>query len=254
MIYVNRRFGLAIVIVSMGVLALMLCVQPVKAQYPDNEWGEEWGNAILALMYVLGLMIVSAIILVVALLLGAFKRKRVENQDRGVNLQSARSLALVLGFSLMLEVVFAIIFYNNRGLTVLEYSGFVLVGLSLVIGWLARIEFTKKGGVPEGKSYVNTTALVNSGIYAVVRHPMYMSGIFLFFALTLISQHWLSVVFGAIPVALLYTDTWEEDKSLVVKFGEDYRKYMHKVPRVNIIVGVFRLLSAREDSFRASRF
>jgi protein-S-isoprenylcysteine O-methyltransferase Ste14 len=153
--------------------------------------------------------------------------------------------SIILGVSLILEVVFAVVFYNHLGFTVLEYCGFVLVGLSLAIGWLARIEFTKKGCVPEGKSYINTTVLVKSGIYAVVRHPMYTSGIVLFFALTLISQHWLSVVFGAMPVAFFYVDAWEEDKSLVVKFGEDYRRYVHEVPRVNIIIGVFRLFQRR---------
>lgn len=46
--------------------------------------------------------------------------------------------SIILGISIILEVVFAIIFFNHLGSTVLEYGGFVLVGLSLVIGWLAR--------------------------------------------------------------------------------------------------------------------
>jgi len=151
------------------------------------------------------------------------------------------------GVSILLEVVFAVLFFNHLGLTVLEYCGFVLVGLSLMMGWLARLEFTKKGGVPKGKSYINTTVLVKSGIYAVVRHPMYTSGIVLVLALTLISQHWLSVVIGTMPVTIFYVDAWEEDKSLVDKFGEDYRIYMHRVPRVNVIIGVLKLLLKRKE-------
>ena len=166
--------------------------------------------------------------------------------------------SIILGVSFILKVVFAIIFYNFLGLTVLVYCGFFLVGLSLVIGWLARFEFTKKGGVPVGKSYINTTVLVKSGIYAVVRHAMYTSGTVLFFALILISQHLLSVVFGAIPIVIFYADAWEEDKSLVVEFGEEYRGYMHKVPRVNIIIGdrsigVLRLLLRRAHLSKKKR-
>jgi protein-S-isoprenylcysteine O-methyltransferase Ste14 len=156
--------------------------------------------------------------------------------------------SIVLGVSILLEVVFAIVFFNYLGLTILVYCGFVLLGLSLVMGWLARVEFKNKGSVLEGKSYVNTTVLVKSGIYAVVRHPMYTSGIVLALALTMISQHWLSVVIGTMPMVIFYVGAWEEDKSLVDTFGEDYKIYMRKVPRVNVILGVLKSLLGRREN------
>jgi protein-S-isoprenylcysteine O-methyltransferase Ste14 len=37
----------------------------------------------------------------------------------------------------------------------------------------------------------------------------------------------------------------EEDERLVQQFGDDYVRYMHRVPRMNILAGVIRLLRRR---------
>lgn len=110
------------------------------------------------------------------------------------------------------------------------------------MGWLARVAFQRKGEIPAGQSCVDTTVLVDSGIYAVVRHPMYASWIILSLALVLLSQHWLSVVLSCIATLFLYYDAWREDQSLILKFGQAYKNYMDRVPRANILVGIYRVL------------
>ena len=39
------------------------------------------------------------------------------------------------------------------------------------MGLLPIITFRRKGGVAKGESYIKTTVLVDTGIYAIVRHP-----------------------------------------------------------------------------------
>jgi protein-S-isoprenylcysteine O-methyltransferase Ste14 len=137
------------------------------------------------------------------------------------------------------------VFYNYYTLDFLVYTGWILLVFSVVIIFLAGGEFRKKGGAPNGKSIVHTTVVVDSGIYAVVRHPQYLGFILFVFALVLMSQHWLSVFSGVLGSALFYKDVLREEQMSVEKFGDDYQLYMQEVPRMNFLLGILRLLRRR---------
>jgi protein-S-isoprenylcysteine O-methyltransferase Ste14 len=47
---------------------------------------------------------------------------------------------------------------------------------------------------------------------------------------------------GVIISALTYRTQVKLEKGLLVKFGDDYKRYMEKVPRMNPLLGVIRLL------------
>ena len=121
--------------------------------------------------------------------------------------------------------------------------GWVVWAFGMVLVMAPIVMFPRRGGVGKGKSFVNTTRLVDTGIYSVVRHPQYLGGVFAVFATTLLwYPHWLFGVLGVIATAVIYVSCREEDQRLVQQFGEDYINYMQKVPRVNILAGVMRLL------------
>jgi protein-S-isoprenylcysteine O-methyltransferase Ste14 len=62
-------------------------------------------------------------------------------------------------------------------------------GMALVLSPI--IMFPRRGGVPKGKSFVETTRLVVTGSYALVRHPQYLGGILSIFVTTLLwYPHW----------------------------------------------------------------
>ena len=63
--------------------------------------------------------------------------------------------------------------------------------------------------------------------------------------LMLISQHWLSVIFGLPIVVFLYLAMRVEEQSSIKKFGDDYIRYMDRVPRMNFLLGIIRLLQRR---------
>ena len=133
-------------------------------------------------------------------------------------------------------------------LEVKSYQALFIIGcVTLVFGMVLVMApiviFPIRGGVAKGKSFVNTTRLVNTGIYAVVRHPQYTGGIYACFVTTLLwYPHWLFAVLGIIGAILIYLSTKEEDKRLIEKFGNDYVAYMERVPMMNIFLGLFRLL------------
>ena len=137
----------------------------------------------------------------------------------------------------------------------LSIVGWVVWAFGMVLVMAPIIMFPRRGGVVKGKSFVNTTRLVDTGIYSVVRHPQYLGGVFAIFMTTLLwYPHWLFGVLGAIATVVIYISCREEDQRLVQQFGDDYVNYMQKVPRMNIFVGVIRLLrrgaQRRDTSFR----
>ena len=157
------------------------------------------------------------------------------------------SILMILCFPLNPLVLFNVIEPSPDLIKVLFYIGWVIWASGMVLVMAPIIIFPRRGGVAKGKAFVHTTRLVNTGIYAVVRHPQYLGGILsIFVATPLLYQHWLFVVLGIPGAVLVYLGARQEDKYLIAKFGEEYRQYMQAVPRTDILTGVMRL--ARRSS------
>jgi len=148
---------------------------------------------------------------------------------------------------MLLPIIMVLVFYNYYTLDLLVYAGWILLAFSVVIIFMAGGEFRKKGGAPKGKSIVQTTVVVDSGIYAVVRHPQYLGFMLFVLALVLMSQHWVSVISWIIGSTLFYRDVLREEQMSIAKFGDDYQRYMRKVPRMNLLLGVTRLLRKKSE-------
>jgi protein-S-isoprenylcysteine O-methyltransferase Ste14 len=153
-------------------------------------------------------------------------------------------LSCIWGSLLAAQIVLVLVFgkYNEAGMDVVMYLGWVVWAVSVVFGWLPILVLKRKGGVKKGKSYVATSVLVDSGLYSIVRHPQYTAGILWSLALVLVSQNWLVVAMGLVVIVTLYLDILKADKHEIEKFGDAYKRYMKKVPRTNFILGIVRLL------------
>lgn len=90
--------------------------------------------------------------------------------------------------------------------------------------------------------WMDTTVVVDSGTYGIVRHPQALGCILLMSGSILVSQHWLSAIPGVLMSAWFYTELPKEERGLILRFGDPYKRYMQKVPRVNLLLGVIRLL------------
>ena len=132
-------------------------------------------------------------------------------------------------------------------LEVESYLPLVVIGgivwaFGMVLVMAPMVMFPRWGGVPKGKSFVNTSQMVDRGIYAVVRHPQYTGGVYAIFLTTLLwYPHWLFGVLGVAGTAVIYMGCREEDQRLVEKFGDRYRDYMRRVPAMNLFLGLVRL-------------
>jgi protein-S-isoprenylcysteine O-methyltransferase Ste14 len=131
---------------------------------------------------------------------------------------------------------------HGQGPEVLTWAGWICLWTAGVFGTLPVITLRRKGGVPEGESYMKTTVLVDSGIYAIVRHPQGGTAWLLInLGVMLMAWHWTSVFLGLASMALVYADTFKADQDCIEKFGDAYGRYMERVPRVNFVAGIIRL-------------
>ena len=154
-------------------------------------------------------------------------------------------LALIYTPLMFLQFYMAWTHYNHMNLDTLANIGWAVLFLSGVFGWLPMYAFKKEGGVPKGKSYIETTKLVDTGIYAVLRHPQYCAGILIAVSMMLMTQHWASAAAGAVVIVTWYVECIYADRRLVEKFGDVYVEYMRKVPRVNFILGAILYLQRK---------
>ena len=154
----------------------------------------------------------------------------------------AASASLLLAFGLMF------LLDNPALIRWLWYVGWIVWAVGIVFVFLPMFVLRNKGGVAKGQSYVQTTALVDSGLYSVVRHPQYLGWFLMYPAMMLFNSHWLIVVLGFLGMVCVYLFTLQEDDDLVAKFGESYERYMTAVPQLNLIAGLIRLLGKRSES------
>jgi protein-S-isoprenylcysteine O-methyltransferase Ste14 len=152
-------------------------------------------------------------------------------------------LAWIWSALLLLQMGLAFFVFRDPKLQPLRAAGWAIWVLGTVFAILPIFTLRTRGGVPEGESYMKTTALVDAGIYAIARHPQGgTAGILLSMALPLIGQHWLLLILAAVGIVLIYVDTFKADDACIDKFGEEYVRYMQRVPRVNFLAGILRLL------------
>jgi protein-S-isoprenylcysteine O-methyltransferase Ste14 len=152
-------------------------------------------------------------------------------------------LLITIGGALTVAQIISAFLLYRSGSAVREWAGWICLWTAGVFGVLPILTLRRGGKVPRGKSYMHTTVLVDSGIYALVRHPQGgVAGLLINLGVMVIVPHWLTVALGVVSMGLTYVDTFKEDARCIEKFGDSYRQYMGRVPRVNFVAGFVRLL------------
>jgi protein-S-isoprenylcysteine O-methyltransferase Ste14 len=76
-------------------------------------------------------------------------------------------------------------------------------------------------------------ALVKSGVYRLIRHPMYSSFFLLGLAQMLLIPNWLADASGVLGAGLLYVfRVAREERMMLDRFGDEYRSYMTLTKRI----------------------
>jgi protein-S-isoprenylcysteine O-methyltransferase Ste14 len=126
-----------------------------------------------------------------------------------------------------------------------------LCGISLLA--LSMLTLRGRGRVPEGRSCVETVALVDTGLYALVRHPLYLGWLLMYAVVPLFKPNALLAVLGMAGIVCVVWFTLQEEALLLDKFGDSYRSYMQTVPRYSFLAGSVRYLRARWAGRQVSR-
>ena len=72
--------------------------------------------------------------------------------------------------------------------------------------------------------------LVKTGIYAKVRHPIYLSGLILSLGFTLIAGNLYGLLFFILSLVAFVTRIKKEERGLITRFGEEYKQYAKETP------------------------
>ena len=158
-----------------------------------------------------------------------------------------RAVYVLMLLQMMLGVVYGTLSGPYLGFEILLCVGWLVLVVGFLFFILGPYELRKKGGAPKGASIVLTRVLVDSGVYAVVCHPQTLGFILLMSASILVSQHWFSVVLSVPIIVYAYVTERREEESNIEKFGDDYKRYMQRVPRNNVLVGILRVLRRRKE-------
>jgi len=101
------------------------------------------------------------------------------------------------------------------------------------------------GEPPRGQPYCCTTAVVDRGVYSIVRHPQYVGYVLLTLGFAALSQQPLTWILAVCSAGAFYVQSLSEEAFFRKQPGQDYSEYMRRVPRFNFLVGLFRYLFAR---------
>lgn len=83
----------------------------------------------------------------------------------------------------------------------------------------------KKRGKPEGQ-FEDTTTLVTTGLYKYIRHPLYLSLLFVGFGAFFKHFDYIQIILMATNIIALILTAKVEEKEMIKKFGNEYMEYM----------------------------
>lgn len=132
-------------------------------------------------------------------------------------------------------------FLQRGGILFLNRIGVAILIGAIVLAFLPIFTLRKYGRVQKGKSYMNTSVVVDRGLYSIVRHPQYLAYMLFNAGFMLTSQNCFIVLLGALAITFFYLHAIDEEKFCRKKFGEEYERYAKRVPRFNVPLGMIRL-------------
>lgn len=127
------------------------------------------------------------------------------------------------------ESIFILVLLNYKVWFVTPFSflqivSWILLILSLYVVF-AGYMLLKRQGKPE-INFENTSVLVKSGIYRLIRHPLYLSVFLLGTGVMLKDPGRIQLVLGTVNLVAVYFTALIEEGEMIAKFGDEYKVYM----------------------------
>ena len=144
-------------------------------------------------------------------------------------------LMIIIGMAFFMDF-FSINFFIPPTIGELVAVGWVIFVFGALFFVLSVINLRIKG----------VSKIVDTGVYSIVRHPMYLGAMVMFLSHIFLGQNWVVVIGGVVAIVCCYLIILPGDERNMEKFGDDYKPYMQRVPRMNLLLGIFRLFRRKE--------
>ena len=149
-------------------------------------------------------------------------------------------LTLMIHLSLMGVLAFGVFLIRKPVLSI-EFGTkpllVILAAALFVFAFVLRIRISKQlktrvlTGLPELAPEKYDNRLVTEGIYGRIRHPRYIQLALAFFAYALLGNYLAVYVVFAVSLLWVLMVARVEEKELLERFGDEYRRYCERVPR-----------------------
>jgi len=129
------------------------------------------------------------------------------------------------------ESIYILILLNYRmwfrePLSIHQIFSWIFLFSSIYPG-IAGYLLLQNRGKPDN-SIERTTELVKSGLYKYIRHPLYCSLLLFGTGVMLKDPGAFQIVLGIINALAIYLTARIEEKEMIMKFGQNYKEYMHE--------------------------
>lgn len=105
-----------------------------------------------------------------------------------------------------------------------QLISWILLILSAWSGLAGYFTLKRKGNAVG--NFENTTVLVKSGVFGLIRHPLYFSLLLLGTGIMMKNLSLPSLAAGVLNLTSLWFTARTEEREMIVKFGQQYRDYI----------------------------
>jgi len=154
----------------------------------------------------------------------------------------------VAGAIMILEVVLCFVLEKMLSIRALDWLGALVwvVGMAMIL--LSITTLRRRGNVPAGLSFVNTSTIVTDGIFGIVRHPLYLGWSLMCLVPVLFNPRWELAILALIGAVGVQVFTRQEEKALLDQYGDAYRSYAASVPGMNLLQGLWMAIRRRRTT------
>ena len=166
-----------------------------------------------------------------------FLKQKIKNTaELNININVKKKLILSVVVSTIIFISFITWFIgsSNKAHELIIISWFFFFAGSIL--FLLSVKMLKKW---------RSLILLNSGVYSIIRHPLYLGIIYLYIWIIFGVQNLIITILSMAGIACLYWQMVIEEDYCIKKYGQDYRRYMNSVPRINLLQGIIRLVQKK---------